>query len=63
MQQNRSLTPREAARIQTFPDDYFFESVSGKPSRTDAYRQIGNAVPVRLAYVIAAQLMEILNNE
>lgn len=58
LQQNRSLTPREAARIQTFPDDYFFESVSGKPSRTDAYRQIGNAVPVRLAYIIAQQLYE-----
>lgn len=56
--QNRSLTPREAARLQTFPDDYYFESISGKPSRTDAYRQIGNAVPVRLAYLIATQLRE-----
>lgn len=56
--QNRSLTPREAARLQTFPDDYYFESISGKPSRTDAYRQIGNAVPVKLATVIAEQLIE-----
>lgn len=63
LEQNRSLTPREAARLQTFPDDYFFESVSGKPSRTDAYRQIGNAVPVRLAYEIAHQLMEVWDNE
>ena len=63
LEQNRSLTPREAARLQTFPDDYFFESVSGKPSRTDAYRQIGNAVPVRLAYVIADKLWEIIQNE
>ena len=47
--QNRSLTPREVARLQTFPDDYYFESVSGKPSRTTAYKQIGNAVPVCLA--------------
>ena len=59
--QNRSLTPREAARLQTFPDEYYFESVSGKPSRTDAYRQIGNAVPVRLAYAIAEQLREVWN--
>lgn len=63
LEQNRSLTPREAARLQTFPDDYYFESVSGKPSRTDAYRQIGNAVPVRLAYVIAHQLWKIMKRK
>lgn len=63
LEQNRSLTPREVARLQTFPDDYYFESVSGKPSRTDAYRQIGNAVPVRLAYEIAHQLMEVWEDE
>ena len=51
--QNRSLTPREAARLQTFPDDYFFESVSGRPSRTLAFKQIGNAVPVVLAEKVA----------
>ena len=55
--QNRSLTPREAARIQTFPDDYYFESASGKPSRTSAFKQIGNAVPVLLAQKIAEQLL------
>lgn len=53
IKQNRSLTPREAARIQTFPDNYYFESVTGKPSRTLAYKQIGNAVPVCLAYSVA----------
>ena len=56
--QNRSLTPREAARLQTFPDDYYFESCSGKPSRTPAYRQIGNAVPVLLAQKVAEKLRE-----
>ena len=56
--QNRSLTPREAARLQTFPDDYYFESCSGKPSRTPAYRQIGNAVPVLLAQKVAEKLKE-----
>lgn len=58
IKQNRSLTPREAARIQTFPDNYYFESVTGKPSRTLAYKQIGNAVPVCLAYSIAIALLD-----
>lgn len=63
IRQNRSLTPREAARIQTFPDNYYFESASGKPSRTLAYKQIGNAVPVRLANCIATALMELFAKE
>lgn len=54
--QNRSLSPREAARLQTFPDNYFFESATEKDSRAGAFRQIGNAVPVMLARLIAANL-------
>lgn len=57
--QNRSLTPREVARLQTFPDNYYFESVSGRPSRTDAFKQIGNAVPVLLSRKIATALLEV----
>jgi len=59
--QNRSLTPREAARLQTFPDDYYFEGVSEKPSRTAAFKQIGNAVPVLLGKRIAEKLNEVWN--
>ncbi|MBR4607141.1 MAG: DNA (cytosine-5-)-methyltransferase [Lachnospiraceae bacterium] len=58
--QNRSLTPREAARLQTFPDDYYFESVSGVPSRTAAFEQVGNAVPVFFAECVAKALKELL---
>lgn len=58
IRQNRSITPREAARLQTFPDDYYFESVSGVPSKTAAYKQIGNAVPVVLAEKIAIAILQ-----
>ncbi|MCL1786252.1 MAG: DNA cytosine methyltransferase [Alphaproteobacteria bacterium] len=56
IEQNRSISPREAARLQTFPDDYYFESADGKESLTCAFKQIGNAVPVYLAKQIAESI-------
>ena len=61
IRQNRSLTPREVARLQTFPDSYYFESKKDIPGRTAAYKQIGNAVPVRLAYYVAVSMKKLLN--
>jgi DNA (cytosine-5)-methyltransferase 1 len=56
--QNRSITPREAARLQSFPDDYFFEAEKANASRLAVFRQIGNAVPVLMAEAVAQKLME-----
>lgn len=56
--QNRALTCRELARLQTFPDTFIFLGNTGK-----VQQQIGNAVPILLAYKIALQVKEVLDNE
>lgn len=55
-EENRPLTIREYARIQTFPDDWVFEG-----STSEIYKQIGNAVPVNLAACLGRAIVKMLN--
>lgn len=57
-EQNRALTCRELARLQTFPDDFVFYGNAGR-----VQQQIGNAVPVKLAEAVAIQVKEVLDHE
>ena len=54
-EQSRTITVREAARLQTFDDDFLFEC-----SQTDAFKMIGNAVPPLFAKCVADSLAELL---
>lgn len=55
--ETRPLTVREYARIQTFPDDWAFEG-----NMASQYKQIGNAVPVNLAFALGRSLVRFLND-
>lgn len=53
--EDRTLTPREAARIQSFPDDFVFTG-----SKTSICKQIGNAVPPKISYFLAKLVRNII---
>lgn len=55
---DRTLSPREAARIQSFPDDFIFYG-----TKTSICRQIGNAVPPKISYFLARLIEEMIDTE
>lgn len=56
--ENRTLSPREAARIQSFPDDFVFYG-----NKTSICKQIGNAVPPKVSYFLARLINKIIESE
>ena len=58
---NRTISVREAARLQSFPDSFDFQKGGGN-SKSDMFRQVGNAVPPLLAKAIGETIMEALGN-
>jgi len=60
IKQNRSISVREAARLQSFPDDFYFEGVKENANRTASFKQIGNAVPPLMAAIISKVIKDIL---
>lgn len=56
--EDRTLSPREAARIQSFPDGFVFYG-----TRREISRQIGNAVPPKISYFLARYVQKILEQE
>lgn len=56
--ENRTLSPREAARIQSFPDEFIFYG-----NKTSICKQIGNAVPPKISYFLARLARNILDKE
>ncbi|MCH5192028.1 MAG: DNA cytosine methyltransferase [Oscillospiraceae bacterium] len=56
--EDRTLTPREAARIQSFPDDFVFTG-----NKTSVCKQIGNAVPPKISYFLAKLVRNIIEME
>ena len=57
-EEDRTLTPREAARIQSFPDSFVFYG-----SKTSICKQIGNAVPPKISYFLARLVRHLTEEE